>query len=91
LPEALNRQPQAKHKPRRLDGDQEAHLSDYCSSPPLVVPLDIATVSGRLIELEQVEHFSETTSDPKKNKPVKRILGNSPEASAEFVPDGRRP
>lgn len=35
LEEALNRQPQAKHKPRRLDGDGEAHLvAMTCSTPP---------------------------------------------------------
>lgn len=63
LPEALNRQPQAKHKPRRLDGDQEAHLvAITCSNPPSGrARWTLRLLAERLIELEQVESISHET------------------------------
>ena len=62
-PEALNRQPQAKYKPRRLDGDQEAHLiAITCSSPPSGrARWTLRLLAERLIELEQVESISHET------------------------------
>lgn len=63
LEAALNRKPQAKHKPRRLDGDQEAHLvAITCSSPPCgSARWTLRLLAQRLVELEQVENISHET------------------------------
>ena len=63
LSEALNRQPQARHKPRRLDGDAEAHLvAISCSSPPSgSARWTLRLLAEHLIELEQVQSISHET------------------------------
>ncbi len=63
LEEALNRQPQAKHKPRRLDGEQEAHLiAMTCSSPPEgCARWTLRLLAQRLVELEELESISHET------------------------------
>jgi len=63
LEAALNRKPQAKYKPRRLDGNQEAHLvAITCSSPPCgSARWTLRLLAQRLVELEQVENISHET------------------------------
>ena len=63
LEEALNRQPQARHKPRRLDGDAEARLlAITCSSPPCgSARWTLRLLAQHLIELEQVQSISHET------------------------------
>lgn len=63
LEEALNRQPQAQHKPRRLDGEQEAHLiAITCSTPPEgSARWTLRLLAQKLVELNEVESISHET------------------------------
>lgn len=61
---ALNRQPQAKRKPRRLDGEQEAHLIARClaAMPLMVVGGGPARLlAEQMVELDYVESVSHET------------------------------
>ena len=61
--EALNRQPQSKRKPHRLDGEQEAHLiSLTCSTPPSGCSRwTLRLLVEKLVQLKEVESISHET------------------------------
>lgn len=63
LEQALNRQPQSQRKPRRLDGEQEAHLvAVTCSTPPSGFSRwTLRLLAERLVELEEIESISHET------------------------------
>lgn len=63
LESALNRQPQSKRKPERLDGEQEAHLIALtCSTPPSGCSgWTLRLLAEKLVELESVESISHET------------------------------
>ena len=63
LEQALNRQPQSQRKPRRLDGEQEAHLiAITCSTPPSGCSRwTLRLLAEKLVELEEVESISHET------------------------------
>jgi transposase len=63
LEEALNRQPQSKRKPHRLDGEQEAHLIALtCSTPPSGCSRwTLRLLAEKLVELKEVESISHET------------------------------
>ena len=63
LEEALNRQPQSKRKPHRLDGEQEAHLiAVTCSTPPSGCSRwTLRLLAQQLVELDKVESISHET------------------------------
>ena len=63
LESALNRQPQSKRKPHRLDGEQEAHLIALtCSTPPSGFSRwTLRLLAEKLVELESVESISHET------------------------------
>lgn len=63
LEKALNRQPQSQRKPRRLDGEQEAHLiAVTCSTPPSGCSRwTLRLLAEKLVELEEVESISHET------------------------------
>jgi transposase len=63
LEQALNRQPQSQHKPRRLDGEQEARLiAITCSTPPSGCShWTLRLLAEQLVELEEVETISHET------------------------------
>lgn len=63
LDTALNRHPQAKRKPRRLDGEQEAHLiAIACSPAPSgYARWTLRLLADRMVELEYVESISHET------------------------------
>lgn len=63
MEEALNRQVQTRHKPRRLDGDTEAHLvATTCSTPPCGnARWTLRLLAEHLVELELVESISHET------------------------------
>lgn len=60
---ALNRQPQSKRKPHRLDGEQEAHLiAVTCSTPPSGCSRwTLRLLAQQLVELDEVESISHET------------------------------
>ena len=63
LEAALNRQPQAKRKPRRLDGEQEAHLIALtCSDAPNGCGRwTLRLLAEQMVELDYVESVSHET------------------------------
>lgn len=63
LQAALNRQPQAKRKPRRLDGEQEAHLIALtCSDAPSGCSRwTLRLLAEQMVELDYVESVSHET------------------------------
>ncbi len=63
LEAALNRQPQAKRKPRRLDGEQEAHLMALACSdaPDGCGRWTLRLLAERMVELAYVESVSHET------------------------------
>jgi len=97
LEAALNRKAQTKHKPRRLDGDGEAHLvAITCSSPPCgSARWTLRLLAQRLVELEEVESIShetirQTLKKTNLNQGLSRILDNSPRSfSRVCLPHGR--
>lgn len=60
---ALSRQVQQQRKPRRLDGEQEAHLiAMTCSEPPAGhARWSLRLLAERMVELEVVERVSHET------------------------------
>lgn len=60
LEAALTRRPHAKHRPRRLDGEAEAHLLALaCAEPPAGQGRwSLRLLAGRMVELEYVEGVS---------------------------------
>lgn len=63
LEAALNRKPQERRKPRRLDGEQEAHLiALVCSEPPAGQgSWTMRMLAGRMVELGYVDAVSHET------------------------------
>ena len=63
LETALSRQVQQQRRPRRLDGEQEAHLIAMTCSPPPEghARWSLRLLSERLVELEYVESVSYET------------------------------
>ena len=63
LEQALNRQTQSQSKPRRLDGEQEAHLvAITCSTPPSGCSRwTLRLLAEKLVELKEVESISHET------------------------------
>jgi transposase len=72
LEAALNRRPPNREYPRKLDGEQEAHLLALaCSQPPEgQARWSLRLLADRLVELEVVEEVSYQT--------VRRILKKTP-------------
>jgi transposase len=60
---ALLRKPHSRHKPRKIDGEQEAHLIALCCSTPPEgrVRWTLKLLTTRLIELELLGDVSSTT------------------------------
>lgn len=63
LEQALNRQTQSQSKPRRLDGEQEAHLvAITCNTPPSGCSRwTLRLLAEKLVELKEVESISHET------------------------------
>jgi transposase len=63
LEAALNRRPQQRHRARRLDGEQEAHLiALMCSQPPEgQARWTLRLLAGKMIELAYVDSVSHET------------------------------
>lgn len=63
LEAALYPKPARAHRPRRLDGEQEAHLIALaCSEPPAgKVRWTMRLLAARLVELEIVDHIAPET------------------------------
>jgi len=62
LESALNRKPHSRYKPRRLDGEQEAHLiALVCSNPPEGrARWTISLLTDKLVELKIVDSIGRT-------------------------------
>jgi len=63
LEAALNRRPQQRHRARRLDGEQEAHLiALMCSEPPEgQARWTLRLLAGKMVELAYVDSVSHET------------------------------
>lgn len=63
LEQALNRQTQSQSKPRRLDGEQEAHLvAITCNTPPSGCSRwTLRLLAEKLVELKEVESIYHET------------------------------
>jgi transposase len=63
LESALSRKPHSNPKPRKMDGDQEAHLIALsCSNPPDGRSRwTLKLLANRLVELDIIEDISSTT------------------------------
>jgi len=63
LEAALNRRPQQRHRARRLDGEQEAHLiALMCGQPPEgQARWTLRLLAGKMVELAYVESVSHET------------------------------
>jgi transposase len=63
LDAALNHRPPVAHRPRRLDGDQEAHLVALVCSPPPEgrARWTLQLLADKMVELEYVDTVSDQT------------------------------
>jgi transposase len=63
LDAALNHRPPVAHRPRRLDGDQEAHLVALVCSPPPEgrARWTLQLLADKMVELQYVESVSDQT------------------------------
>jgi transposase len=77
LAAVLSRRPKSRHRPRKLDGEQEAHLIALaCSKPP---PgrrrWTIRLLAGRLVELGHTEHVCPETVRQTLKKRTEAVVG----------------
>lgn len=89
---ALNRQPPRNTKPRKFDGEQEAHLIALtCSQPPEgQARWTLRLLAERMVELDACrKHFLWNRAASTKKNELKPWLNKSwvipPQANAEFV------
>ena len=98
LEAVLTRRPKSRHRPRKLDGDQEAHLIALaCSKPPVGRRRwTLRLLAGKMVDLGYVDHVCPETVRQTLKKRVEALAGEDVVHPAQGqcrvrVAHGRRP